>query len=154
MSARDSRLGRAVRLFGAGGLAVCAMGAAACQSSSVLDLKVGDCVMLPEGDEAVTMERLPCSDSHEAEVSALVPTDPAGAEAAFPGAEALAAQAEAACVDSFESYAGAPYVTSSLDVTWLLPTEGSWGEGDRQIVCLITAMDAQPLGSSVRDSKL
>lgn len=154
MSAFDSSIGRAVRLLGAGGLAVGAMGLAACQSSSVLDLKVGDCVMLPDESEAVTMERVPCSDSHEAEVFKLADTDPVGADAPFPGGEALAAQAEAACVDSFESYVGAPYVTSSLDVTWLLPTEGSWGEGDRQIVCLVNAMDAQPLNSSVKDSKL
>ncbi len=32
--------------------------------------------MLPNGDEAVTIEHTSCSESHEAEVSALVDTDP------------------------------------------------------------------------------
>ena len=154
MRVRSSRFTRVARLFGAGGLFLCAIGLSACQSSSVLDLKVGDCVMLPHGDEAVTIEHTSCSESHEAEVSTLVDTDPKDASAPFPGEEALALQAESACVESFESYVGTPYVLSSLDVTWLLPTKTSWGEGDRQIVCLVNAMDAQPLMSSVKDSKL
>lgn len=154
MSVRSSHKTKVAHLFVAGGLILCAIGLGACQGSSVLDLKVGDCLMLPDGDEAVTIEHASCFESHEAEVSALVDTDPKDASALFPGEEALALQAETACVSSFESYVGTPYVLSSLDVTWLLPTKSSWGEGDRQIVCLVNAMDAQPLTSSVKDSKL
>lgn len=127
---------------------------AACANASVLDLKVGDCLQLPTASQATTITSAACTSSHEAEVSALVPTDPQDADAPFPGEQALSAQAETACVDSFEGYVGAPYLSSNLDVTWLTPTQSSWAEGDRTIVCLVHAMDAQTLTSSVKDSGL
>lgn len=82
------------------------------------------------------------------------PHGPAGRGRGLPREQALSAQAETACVDSFEGYVGAPYLSSNLDVTWLTPTQSSWAEGDRTIVCLVHAMDAQTLTSSVKDSGL
>lgn len=127
---------------------------ASCSSASVLDVKVGDCVQLPTTSQATTISRTACTSPHEAEVSALVPTQVQDADAAFPGEQALSAQAESACVDSFADYVGRPYVSSDLDVTWLTPTQTSWAEGDRSIVCLVHAMDTQTLTSSVKDSRL
>lgn len=142
------------RVLGAAALVLVPLALAGCTSTSVLDLKVGDCLQLPSESSAATIERAKCTDSHEAEVSALVTTDPKDAKASYPGADALSQQAETGCVDSFEGYVGTPYVSSGLDVTWLTPTEQSWSEGDRTIVCLVHAMDAQELTTSVKDSKL
>lgn len=150
----DRLTGRAVRVACAGGLAASALLLVGCTSSSVLDLGVGDCLMLPTETQAVTVRRTTCDSEHEAEVSAVADTDPKGEDDPFPGEDALAKQAESACVGSFESYVGSPYVSSALDVTWLTPTEQSWSQGDRRIVCLVHALDAQRLSSSVRGSKL
>ncbi len=127
---------------------------AACTSVSILDLKVGDCLQLPTTSQATTIARTACTSPHEAEVFALIPTDTQDADAHFPGEETLSAQAETACIDAFKGYVGTPYVSSDLDVTWLTPTQSSWAEEDRSIVCLVHAMDAQTLTSSVKDSKL
>lgn len=145
---------RRARPLGAGLLALGALALSACTNSSALGLSVGDCLQLPTGSEAVTVETASCDSAHEAEVSALVETTPKAKDAEFPGAAVLASQAEQGCVDSFEDYVGAPYISSSLDVTWLTPTQSSWAEGDRTIVCLVHALDAQTLSSSVKGSGL
>lgn len=132
----------------------CTYALAACTNTSALGLSVGDCLQLPSTSEAVTVDTASCTVDHEAEVSALVEASPKEKDAEFPGAASLASQAEQGCVDSFEGYVGSPYISSTLDVTWLTPTEGSWAQGDRTIVCLIHAFDKQTLRSSVKNSGL
>lgn len=147
--------GRTARATGAGAFAVSAVALmAGCSSSSVLDLKVGDCIQLPNTKTAVTIDRTSCSEEHRGEVSAVVETSPNGADDAFPGDSELNSQAEEACVSSFTDYVGSDYVTSSLDVSWLVPTEQSWKDGDRHIACVVYAQGDQKLTQSVKDSNL
>jgi hypothetical protein len=100
------------------------------------DLKVGDCVMEPHS-EFNTIEWRPCSMPHEAEV--FFTGDIAEpADGAFPGDNAFDAFTEDQCLPAFEEYTGSIYSTqSALDVSWFSPTEESWANGDRGIVCLI-----------------
>ena len=143
--------GRTARATGAGAFAISAVALmAGCSSSSVLDLKVGDCIQLPNTKTAVTIDRTSCSEEHRGEVE----TNPNGADDAFPGDSELNSQAEEACVSSFTAYVGSNYVTSSLDVSWLVPTEQSWKDGDRHIACVVYAQGDQKLTQSVKDSNL
>lgn len=147
--------GRTARATGAGAFAVSAVALmAGCSSSSVLDLKVGDCIQLPNTKTAVTIDHTSCSEEHQGEVSAIVKTNPNGADDTFPGDSELNSQAEEACVSSFTGYVGSDYVTSSLDVSWLVPTEQSWKDGDRHIACVVYAQGDQKLTQSVKDSNL
>ncbi|WP_324250092.1 septum formation family protein [Schaalia turicensis] len=147
--------GRTARATGAGAFAVSAVALmAGCSSSSVLDLKVGDCIQLPNTKTAVTIDHTSCSEEHQGEISAVVETSPNGADDAFPGDSELNLQAEEACVSSFTAYVGSDYVTSSLDVSWLVPTEQSWKDGDRHIACVVYAQGDQKLTQSVKDSNL
>lgn len=90
MRMRSSHFTRVTCLFGAGDLVLCAIELSVCQSSSVPDLKVGNCVMLPHGDEIVAIKHASRSELHEAEVSTLVDTDPKDASVLSPSEEALA----------------------------------------------------------------
>ncbi|MDC4232307.1 septum formation family protein [Actinomyces sp. B33] len=141
---------RALALAAGLGLAAAAAGIAGCSNASVLSLDVGDCLHLPESNSVVTVATTPCSDPHQAEVSTVVGLD----DGDFPGDAALNSRAETACVDGFQDYVASPYVSSALDVTWLVPTRESWAQGDRQIICLVRTMDAETLTRSVKGSGL
>lgn len=154
-SSHADRRGLSARAMSAGGVLVgaCALALSGCTSSSVMNLSVGDCMQLPTDSTAVTIDRSSCTSPHQAEVAAVIDVQ-SDADAAFPGKAALNSQAETACVESFEDYVGAAYVSSSLDVTWLTPTAESWQRGDRSIVCLVHAMGSAELTASVKGSGL
>ncbi|QPK81096.1 septum formation family protein [Schaalia sp. ZJ405] len=132
-------------------LAGAALTLAGCSFSSVMKLSAGDCIELPQDSTAVTVDVRSCTSDHNAEVSKIVSVKDDGE---FPGDAVLNERAEKECVDSFEDYVGTPYVTSALDVTWLIPTKNSWEQNDRSIVCLVHAMDRSALTQSVKDSQL
>ncbi|WP_229054784.1 septum formation family protein [Aeromicrobium sp. Leaf350] len=106
--------------------------------ASVFEIQVGDCYNFPDesanSTEVETLSALPCDQPHQAEAYHEVEID--GDD--FPGAPAVEEQADAACLDAFEPFVGAPYDTSVLDFTYLAPTEASWEQlDDRLVSCLI-----------------
>ena len=126
---------------------------AACSDSSVMHMRVGQCILLPEDKSATTattIDKTSCTREHDAEVFALA----SAPDGDFPGAEALNRQAETECISAFDAYVGSDYLTSSLDATWMIPTKDSWAQNDRSIVCLARPMDRSTLTSSVKDSGL
>ena len=118
---------------------------AACSDSSVMHMRVGQCILLPEGSEettATTIDKTSCTREHDAEVFAVA----SAPDGDFPGAEALNRQAETECISAFDAYVGSDYLTSSLDATW--------EQNDRSIVCLARQLDHSKLTSSVKESGL
>ena len=127
-------------------VALAAAPLAACSDSSVMHMRVGQCILLPEDKSAKTS----CTREHDAEVFALA----SAPDGDFPGAEALNRQAETECISAFDAYVGSDYLTSSLDATWMIPTKDSWAQNDRSIVCLARPLDHSKLTSSVKESGL
>ena len=124
---------------------------AACSDSSVMHMRVGQCILLPEDKSATTaIDKTSCTREHDAEVFALA----SAPDGDFPGAEALNRQAETECISAFDAYVGSDYLTSSLDATWMIPTKDSWAQNDRSIVCLARPLDHSKLTSSVKESGL
>lgn len=126
---------------------------AACSDSSVMHMRVGQCILLPEDNSATTattIEKTSCTREHDAEVFAVASAQ----DGDFPGAEALNRQAETECISAFDAYVGSDYLTSSLDATWMIPTKDSWAQNDRSIVCLARPLDHSKLTSSVKESGL
>ena len=126
---------------------------AACSDSSVMHMRVGQCILLPKGSEettATTLETTSCTREHDAEVFH-IDSMPDGD---FPGADALNRQAESVCIAAFDAYVGSDYLTSTLDATWMIPTKESWAQNDRAIVCLARPLDHSKLTSSVKESGL
>lgn len=114
------------------------------------ELRVGDCIDVPEGDDIGAIERLPCTDPHEAEVFAVL-SHPAEGAAPYPGSDALVAFAGEACLGQiFTDYVGAPRDRSQLRHFEIVPRQSAWDDGRRQLVC---AVDADgPLVGSIRGS--
>ena len=134
-------------------VALAAAPLAACSDSSVMHMRVGQCILLPEDKSATTattIDKTSCTREHDAEVFALA----SAADGDFPGADALNKQAESVCIAAFSAYVGSDYLTSSLDATWMIPTKDSWAQKDRSIVCLARPLDHSKLTSSVKESGL
>ena len=126
---------------------------AACSDSSVMHMRVGQCILLPEDKSATTattLEKTSCTREHDAEVFAVA----SAPDRDFPGAEALNRQAETDCISAFDAYVGSDYLTSTLDATWMIPTKDSWAQNDRSIVCLARPLDHSKLTQSVKESGL
>lgn len=119
--------------------------------SDVFDLRVGDCI-LTEGmsDVVTTIPIVPCSEAHDDE--AYYAFDITGVDE-FPGEDAVQAHADEVCGSEFENFIGIPYEESSIYHWAFYPTEGSWDEGDREVVCLVYDPEQQTVGS-LKDSKI
>ncbi len=130
------------RLLGGAVLAVALMlagcagadGDAAEPRGDVFSLEVGDCLGEAElGAEIDSVEVLPCDEPHASEIYAsIILGDPE-----FPGIAAITAEADERCLAEFEAFTGGPWADSAYDFTYLHPTEGSWANGDREILCQI-----------------
>lgn len=116
-------------------------------STTVFDLKVGDCLVLPddldpsEGFELTTVKTVECNEPHQGEIVAdqdVTDSDFPDVEAgAYPGEEALFEKSKDICLPAFESYVGTTFDESELDLLPLTPTQDSWNKADdRAIVCI------------------
>ena len=108
---------------------------------SVFDLEVGDCGDLPDLEVYQSVTVLPCDQGHEFEVYAISTfTDAQGSD--YPGDEAAAGWADQECYADFATYVGVSWEESpDLTYTYLYPTEESWAEDDREILCMLTHVD-------------
>lgn len=122
---------------------------------SVTDVVVGDCLLAPAEvkAEVETVTRVACSEPHEQEAYATVPVvDEKGtAIDTFPGDAWLKSFSDGVCAAAFEGYVGVDYRDSNLFFTYLQPNARGWGEGDREILCLVTTT-GEKLTASVKGS--
>jgi hypothetical protein len=114
---------------------------------------VGDCFDDPMGDtddwvEVDDVRLVPCDDPHDLEAfhSFELP------DGDLPSEAALDERIDEACIPAFEEFVGQTYEDSELDLAFLTPTEESWAEGDRRVLCSIYAMDQTKLRGSVEGS--
>ncbi|MGY6497404.1 MAG: septum formation family protein [Microcella sp.] len=115
-------------------------------AADVFTIRVGDCLNdASAGDEVTEVPLVPCSEPHDSEVFAsIIMTGDA-----FPGNDAVIAEADDACFERFEEFVGIPYVDSIYDFSYYFPTEGSWAGGDREILCVIYDPAGQKLTGSL-----
>jgi hypothetical protein len=118
----------------------------------VFTLQVGDCLILPEDDLAVTdatappgvvdaFEAVPCDQPHTGEVVLVDDAFFADLDA-FPGDDAAFEQATPACIDALDDYTGTVYEESAYDIFSLVPTDESWDmTDDRALVCIGYTLD-------------
>jgi hypothetical protein len=109
------------------------------QMISVYDLSVGDCFDDTAEDLINEVEVVPCEGPHDNEVFAIF-DHPAGADEAFPGEE-LETYTDEECTSAFEEFVGTPYDQSALYYFPIRPTEETWDQGDREIVCALYGVD-------------
>lgn len=117
---------------------------------NVFDLRVGDCFDEPAANpdgSVVELIARECAMAHTAELIAIVQVPDA---AAYPGADAVAASAEAQCGPAFVSYVGTTPEASIYGVAWYSVTEKGWKAGDRSIDCLVVADDSSRTSGSAK----
>lgn len=121
---------------------------------SAFDVEVGDCFNDPDAAEVVySVEAVVCAEPHDNEVFALLEY-PASDSAEYPGQVTVEEWTADSCIAEFTEYVGTDFWESSLDIIWLVPTEESWGQGDREVVCALKGMEEKPLTGTVAGSGL
>jgi hypothetical protein len=121
------------------------------QETSIFDVEVGDCYVNPPSGEVEGLTLVDCVQTHDAEIFALI-DHPAGPGDPFIGSAEMETFAQQACIgQAFTDYVGLPYEQSIYYVNTIYPTEGTWVDGDREVVCSLVTGDGSPLpGGSAR----
>jgi len=128
-----------VGLSGCGAISDLISGAS---EDDVFTLAVGDCFDSNEStDSGEVIESVPtidCAKPHDYEVYLSVKMD----DKEYPGLDETTAQADEACLGAFDGFFGLSYDEAvANDYTYFYPTTESWGLGDREILCMIVAVD-------------
>lgn len=120
----------------------------------VEDLAVGDClndeeVSLDETvTEVATLDVVECDSPHDSEVFGFAEFD----DGDYPSDSALDDAAWEGCMKLFEPYVGRSYESSSLDISFYVPTLESWKYGDRTATCVLYDIDLDSLTGSAEES--
>lgn len=104
-------------------------------NADVFQVRVGDCLntgALDASTEITDVPVVPCAEPHDDEVYHAFEL----ADGEFPGEDAILAEADATCVAQFAEFIGLAYEQSTLDYWPMYPTEGSWENGDREVLCI------------------
>jgi hypothetical protein len=113
------------------------------------DLKVGDCFNIPNGTTISTVEKHPCTESHNAEV--IFAGDYTGSS--FPISLSLDSFIDEQCVPAFESYVGRSIDSQpELSVGYFHPTREGWDSGDRTITCYVSQPGDSQMTESLKGS--
>lgn len=119
--------------------------------SPVQQFKVGQCVRLSQDlesqSEVGNLPVLSCDTEHDGEVYLVKKLE--GHD--YP--TTMTTDADAACVAGFQGYVGSDYGASSLDYAALYPTQASWDQGDKDVVCMVVPTEGT-LRASVKGSGL
>ncbi len=113
--------------------------------ADVFTLAVGDCLNdLSMSDEVTSVPVVDCAGPHDSEVYAR--TD--STSTSFPGDQSLFDELDTFCQgDVYTQFVGVPYADSRYGTSGYVPTEGSWGNGDRELLCTIGDPSGQTTGS-------
>jgi hypothetical protein len=105
----------------------------------VQDLAIGDCFTVGETEEINDVAVVDCSEAHDSELFARVTITDFGR--AYPSDDALFEWLFDECLGEFPGYVGEPYETSNYWIDMFIPTEASWGDGDRIGLCTAIVVD-------------
>lgn len=96
-----------------------------------------------------------CAEPHRFEIYADFDFagDHSGRGAAYPGVPVVQDQAERRCYDAFEAFVGVRWSISDLDIRTWWPTQVSWDNHDRGILCAVVATDGSALRGSQRSTR-
>jgi hypothetical protein len=112
---------------------------------AINELVAGDCLVEVPDATSGRAEAVDCEQPHRAEVYATHDVD----DGPFPSAGQLSRAAGRGCAARYAVYAGEPIdPTTDLAFAEVVPSEASWADGDRLVVCLALPS----AGASAEDS--
>ncbi|WP_172582755.1 septum formation family protein [Subtercola boreus] len=114
------------------------------QTGDVFALAVGDCLNDGTDTHVSEVPTVDCATAHDLEV--YYEFDLPDAEA-FPGTGPVGDAAETGCRNQFDSFVGVSYDQSILAFTEYVPTETSWGSGDRTVICVLGDPNGKTTGT-------
>ncbi|KAA1251724.1 DUF4190 domain-containing protein [Mycobacterium simiae] len=99
-------------------------------------LSVGDCIESIPGDNArvLTLPKVACAKPHEGEVYAQFRVTTSN----FPGQSTLESDYRERCLAAFAAYAPKAADDEGYESYVLYPTQETWDQGDREVVCIAT----------------
>ncbi|MBL5973935.1 MAG: hypothetical protein D3X82_09295 [Candidatus Leucobacter sulfamidivorax] len=120
------------------------------ENTDVFSIRVGDCLNTDEtlSEETTSVPVVPCSEPHADEVYYSFLID----EPSFPGNDEVIRMADEGCLAEFESFIGTPWADSEIDYWPMYPTEGSWKNGDREVLCMVWDPTGDTVGT-LKDSR-
>jgi len=112
------------------------------------NIRVGDCFddSSTVGDEVTNLPGVPCSQPHDYETYAVFDVS----MTSYTSDEDMSALAYESCLERFDSFVGTDYDSSVLEITTLYPTNESWQQDDREIVCALFDMSNEKLVGSTK----
>lgn len=115
---------------------------------SVFDLEIGDCFRA-DSDQVESVTVVACDEPHVYEAFGIVDHE-AGADEPYPGDEAIVEYADTECQAGFEAFVGLDYQSSVWYITSVTPSEETWSQGDREIICTLNQQDdvGEPIEAS------
>lgn len=122
----------------------------ACGQGSVFSLPVGTCFDDQDATEISSVPVVDCSEPHDNEVFALIDY---GETDTYPGSDQMEQIGNDRCITLFASYVGIDYGASVLEVFPITPTEASWADGDREIICALYNADLSKLTGSMQGAE-
>ncbi len=120
-------------------LVVLALIAVAC-GGNAFELETGQCLNEPDTEEVIDVEIVDCSEPHDLEIY----TTGELPDQTFDPAVIDSASFEI-CLEAFDGFVGSPYADSELDIYYLIPSEESWSDGDREVVCAVYDLSGEQL---------
>ena len=111
------------------------------------EVKVGDCFDDTDSSgEISSLPGVPCTENHDNEAYAVIGLTLEN----YPGKDAMADIAYDSCLQRFEAFVGLDYESSTLDIFTMYPTNLSWNQNDRDVVCAVYDMNQSKLSGSVQ----
>jgi len=125
-------------------------GLTACSDTPANDFEAGECTNDSLSGDIGEIETVDCDEEHTAE--AIGQFDLEGDD--FPGDDEVSAEATERCQgDIFEDYVGHDYPTSIYLVSTINPTEETWDNGDRTVICVISGSTEGSLEGSAEGTE-
>jgi hypothetical protein len=119
--------------------------------AEIPDLEVGDCIDTSATAGQTTLYRIPvvpCTTAHGGEIYAeTTAPDSLAGNRSTPTQQALWDAADAYCYPQFAKFVGMRWARSELLYWPIAPSEASWAEGDRRILCVVES--EQPVKGSL-----
>lgn len=131
---------------------------ASAELTAITEVEDGSC--FDTHSEASSLTRavwmLPCTEAHDYEAYSTFDyegPEVAYRQPAYPGENVIRDQAEQRCYEGFEPFVGIRWTISNLDIRTWWPSENSWTEGDRRIICAVTSTDRSALTGTQKGSR-
>jgi hypothetical protein len=123
----------------------------ATSGAEIPDLRVGDCIDTAATSGQATLYRIPvvpCTTAHGGEIyTETTAPDSLAGNRSTPTQQALWDAADAYCYPEFAEFVGMRWAESELLYWPIAPSEASWAEGDRRILCVVES--EQPVTGSL-----